>query len=106
MPNSSNPFSIFYDKLASNVRLKGLHARRLVASSLANPKSANRLTDTIVPGMADKVSGFTKMSKLSVRRGDGATVVRLELATIPPKAVKTEKKKTVKPLAKKVKETK
>jgi len=95
-----------FDKLASNVRLKGLHARRLVASSLANPKSANRLTDTIVPGMADKVSGFTKMSKLSVRRGDGATVVRLELATIPPKAVKTEKKKTVKPLAKKVKETK
>src|SRR3990167_10857731 len=80
-----------FDKLASNVRLKGLHARRLVASSLANPKSANRLTDTIVPGMADKVSGFTKMSKLSVRRGDGATVVRLELATIPPKAVKTEK---------------
>ncbi|EKD56907.1 MAG: hypothetical protein ACD_58C00048G0005, partial [uncultured bacterium] len=47
-----------------------------------------------------------EMSKLSVRRGDGATVVRLELATIPPKAVKTEKKKTVKPLAKKVKETK
>ena len=38
-----------------------------------------RLFDVIGPKFADKQSGFTRLTKLGFRRGDAATVVKLEL---------------------------
>ncbi len=38
------------------------------------------LFDVIGPKFADKQSGFTRITKIGFRRGDAATVVKLELA--------------------------
>ena len=39
-----------------------------------------RLFDVVGPKFADKQSGFTRITKIGFRRGDGAEVVKLELA--------------------------
>lgn len=38
-----------------------------------------RLFDVVGPKFADKQSGFTRMTKIGFRRGDAATLVKLEL---------------------------
>ena len=39
-----------------------------------------RLFDVVGPKFADKQSGFTRITKIGFRRGDAATLVKLELA--------------------------
>lgn len=98
-----------FDKLAARSKDGSLHHTREAASTLANPKNALRLIKTITPNMAEKTGGFTKMTKLSVRRGDAAKMVKLELSVAPikPKVEKAEKstkakvKDIKKPLTKK-----
>ena len=58
---------------------KMVHARRLVAARLADPKSVKKLFDEIAPRYAERPGGYTRMMKLGRRLGDSSEMVILEL---------------------------
>jgi len=58
---------------------KTLHARRLAAARLNDPKIVQKLFDEIAPRYMDRPGGYTRMLKLGMRKGDAAEMVVLEL---------------------------
>jgi large subunit ribosomal protein L17 len=56
-----------------------VHARRLAAARLANPKAVKKLFDDIAPRYAERPGGYTRIIKLGKRQGDSAEMVLLEL---------------------------
>lgn len=57
----------------------GVHARRVVASRLADAKVVMKLFDEIAPRYEQRPGGYTRMLKLGPRQGDAADMVLLEL---------------------------
>ncbi len=55
-----------------------VHARRLAASRLSNPKAVTKLFDDIAPRYADRLGGYTRIVKLGPRLGDNAEMVLIE----------------------------
>ena len=80
------------DRLITKAKVGSIHARRQLAATLASVSSANRLVDVIVPLFADRVSGFTTLTKIKIRKGDGTIVSTLKFMADVPKVVKAEKK--------------
>jgi large subunit ribosomal protein L17 len=58
---------------------KMVHARRLAAARLSNPKTVTKLFDDIAPRYADRLGGYTRIVKLGPRLGDNAEKVLIEL---------------------------
>ena len=58
---------------------KMVHARRLAAARLSNPKAVMKLFDDIAPRYADRPGGYTRIHKLGPRLGDNAEMVLIEL---------------------------
>jgi large subunit ribosomal protein L17 len=56
-----------------------VHARRLVASRLADAGIVKKLFDEIAPRFTERNGGYTRMHKLGQRLGDAAEMVILEL---------------------------
>jgi len=65
------------DEAQAKVRL--VHARRLVAARLNDPKVAAKLFETIAPRYEKRPGGYTRILKLAPRQGDSADMVLLEL---------------------------
>ena len=57
---------------------KMVHARRLAAARLSNPKAVTKLFDDIAPRYADRLGGYTRIHKLGPRLGDNAEMVLIE----------------------------
>ncbi len=91
------------DRLITKAKGGTVHARRQLAATLANVSSANRLVDVITPLFTEKKSGFTSLTKIRIRKGDGAVVSILRfLAEVPKPVVKEKKVKEAKKDGKKV----
>lgn len=58
---------------------KMVHARRLAAARLSNPKAVIKLFDDIAPRYAERLGGYTRIHKLGPRLGDNAEMVLIEL---------------------------
>jgi large subunit ribosomal protein L17 len=58
---------------------KMVHARRLAAARLSNPKAVVKLFDDIAPRYAERLGGYTRIHKLGPRLGDNAEMVLIEL---------------------------
>jgi large subunit ribosomal protein L17 len=58
---------------------KMVHARRLAAARLSNPKAVIKLFDDIAPRYAERLGGYTRIHKLGPRMGDNAEMVLIEL---------------------------
>ena len=57
-----------------------LAARRSVVAAFPNePLVVNKLFDEIAPKYADRTSGYTRIVKIGLRRGDAAPIVQIEL---------------------------
>jgi large subunit ribosomal protein L17 len=56
-----------------------VHARRLAAQRLNDPKSVKKLFDDIAPRYAARKGGYTRLVKMGQRVGDRAEMVMLEL---------------------------
>ena len=56
-----------------------LHARRLILKRLPREVTVKKIFDQLVPKYAGRQGGYTRITKLGTRRGDGAHIVRLEL---------------------------
>jgi large subunit ribosomal protein L17 len=56
-----------------------VHVRRLAAARLADRDTVTKLFDDIAPRFENRQGGYTRMTKLGIRKGDAAEMVILEL---------------------------
>lgn len=66
------------EKLVTIARDDSVHHRNLVMSRLDHQRSVARLFDVVAPRYEDVPGGYTRISKLGVRRGDAAPIVLIE----------------------------
>jgi large subunit ribosomal protein L17 len=89
----------FVDRIIATAKKDTLAAKRQVARTIRQKEVFKKLFTEIVPQFADRNSGFSRVIKLGVRRGDGAPMSVVELLTPKPleesdKKGKKGKKKT------------
>lgn len=93
----------YLEKLIRNSQKKSLATKREIASVLSKG-AFDRLQKEISPGMAGRAGGYTKITHLNTRRGDGAQMARLELMPFDKPSAKSsgmESKKQKSPEKKK-----
>jgi large subunit ribosomal protein L17 len=56
-----------------------LHARRLAAATLLTPASVKKLFDTLGTRFGQRNGGYTRITRLGPRKGDGAEQAMIEL---------------------------
>ena len=69
---------IVVEKLVSMAREDSGHHRNLVMSRIDHAPAVNRLFEVVAPRYEDVAGGYTRISKLGVRRGDAAPLVLIE----------------------------
>ncbi|KAA3632338.1 MAG: 50S ribosomal protein L17 [Calditrichaeota bacterium] len=84
------------DRLITTAKQDTLHAKRQVAKTIHNKDVFKKFFAEIVPQFEDRNSGFSRVVKLGVRRGDGAPISVVELLTEKPKETETKDKKAKK----------
>lgn len=67
------------EKMITQGRRDTVHARRLVREMVPNRTHVKKLFDEIAPRFADRPGGYTRITKLGPRKGDGAEMALLEL---------------------------
>lgn len=76
-----------------------LHARRQAAAFLLDPSTVHKLFDTISARFAERPGGYTRLTRLGWRKGDGAEMAMVELVGSQLKKREPEKKKKREALA-------
>jgi len=67
------------EKLITKARKGDLHAKRIVFKTIPNREAVVRLFDDVAPRYVDRPGGYTRITKLGPRRGDGAEEAIIEL---------------------------
>lgn len=96
--------STYTEKLITKAKKGGLHNRRQIISSLSTLEAANKLFDEMAPKLTARKSGYLRIKKTALRRGDGTQMARISFVddlSKPAKVEKAEKKPADKPAAKK-----
>ena len=78
------------EKMVTLARKGTLAARRLAAARLRSPAAVARLFATVVPSLADRKGGYTRIAKLGQRRSDGSTMAIIEWVTVVTPAAQPE----------------
>lgn len=78
------------DRLITIAKADNLAARRLVGRTIRIKSVHKKLFTEIIPNLQDRNSGYTRVIKKKIRRGDGATISVVELLT--PRPVKLDEK--------------
>jgi len=58
---------------------EAVHVRRLAVSRMADKDAVTKLFDDIAPRFENRQGGYTRMTKLGIRKGDSAEMLILEL---------------------------
>lgn len=67
------------EKLITKARKGDLHARRVVLKTITSKEAVARLFEEVAPRYEDRPGGYTRITKLGPRRGDGAEEAIIEL---------------------------
>ena len=67
------------DNMVTLAKRDTLHTRRQAAAFLETTASVKKLFDTIGPKFSQRNGGYTRITRLAFRKGDGAEVCKLEL---------------------------
>lgn len=67
------------EKLITKARKGDLHSRRIVLKTITNKEAVHRLFEEVGPRYVDRPGGYTRVTKLGPRRGDGAEEAIIEL---------------------------
>ena len=87
------------DRMITLGKRGDLHARRMAAAFLLDPKVVSRLFSEVAPRFSNKKGGYTRLIKTRMRHGDGAPMVIIELTEL--EKAETPKKKETKGQGKK-----
>jgi len=82
------------EKAVTLARRGTLAARRQLIGILRREERVTLLFDKVVPQLEGRASGFTRITKLGCRRGDGSDMAFLEWVGIAPADKKRKAKKT------------
>lgn len=69
------------EKMITLSKRSGLHAYRQALSFILDKKVTEKLFAELGPRYSERQGGYTRMTKLEPRLGDGAPMVQLELVT-------------------------
>ncbi len=67
------------EKLITKARKGDLHSKRIVLRTIPNRDAVVKLFDDVAPRYTDREGGYTRITKLGPRRGDGAEEAVIEL---------------------------
>jgi large subunit ribosomal protein L17 len=67
------------DKMITLGKRDTLHARRQAAAFLETPAAVKKLFDTLAPRFTQRQGGYTRITRLGPRKGDGAEQGIIEL---------------------------
>ncbi len=67
----------YAEKLITKAKKGDLHSRRLILSRLHTVASMHKLVDEIAPQLTDRQSGYLRIERTRVRRGDNAQLARI-----------------------------
>ena len=70
---------IFADKMITLGKRGDLHSRRQAIKFIYDKKIVEKVFDTLGPRFAARPGGYTRITKLEPRMGDGARMAQLEL---------------------------
>lgn len=91
----------FVEKLITKAKKGDLHSRRQVIASLHSIDTSNELVDEIAPKLSNRDSGYLRIKRTTLRRGDNAQMAEIsfvdDLSAAPEKPAA---KKTAEPKAK------
>lgn len=71
------------DKLIGKAQTDSLVTRRTLHRFFGVRDVVNTLVERIAPEFSDRVSGFTRVTKVAVRRGDNSQMAQLSLVKMP-----------------------
>ena len=77
------------EKLVKKAKKGSLHVRRQILAFLPKKEAAHKLVDEIAPRFGKISGGFVRIMRLGKRRGDNATMVKMEFT----KKLKTQNSK-------------
>lgn len=67
------------EKMVTLGKKDDLHSKRQVFSYITKEDVAKKLIDDLAPKYADRNGGYTRITKIGVRRGDAAPMAIIEL---------------------------
>lgn len=67
------------EKLITKARKGDLHSKRTVLRIIRSREAVSKLFDDVAPRYMDRAGGYTRITKLGPRRGDGAEEALIEL---------------------------
>ncbi len=67
------------EKMITLAKTGGLHARRQALSFILDKRVTDKLFADLGPRYAERHGGYTRIVKLGMRMGDGASMVQIEL---------------------------
>ena len=79
------------EKLITKAKKGTLSDRRVALRFLVKKELVNRLFSVIAPVFKDKKGGYTRIIKTKIRRGDGATMVKISFTEEIPVIVREKK---------------
>lgn len=68
----------YVEKLVTKGRTNDLSARRLLVSRLGSEEIAKKLIEDIAPRYAERAGGYTRITKMGIRKGDAAPQAVIE----------------------------
>lgn len=69
----------YAEKLITKARKGDLHSRRVVLKTITDKAAVAKLFEEVAPRYEDRPGGYTRITKLGPRRGDGAEEAIIEL---------------------------
>ena len=69
----------YAEKMITRARQGDLHSKRIVMKDITNRDAVVALFDEVAPRYEDRPGGYTRITKLGPRRGDGAEEAIIEL---------------------------
>lgn len=67
----------YVEKLITKAKKGDLHNRRQVIASLQTISTAHKLVDEVAPKLSRRTSGYFRIERTSLRRGDNAQLARV-----------------------------
>lgn len=81
------------DRMVTLGKQDTLHARRRAFDRIRSRKAVQKLFGEIAPQFASRPGGYTRITKLGIRRGDAAPMSLVEWTNVEEKPARRKKKK-------------